>query len=241
MNRCSSPTRSSPSSGSASTTSRVTRWKPRGRGASVISRWSHIGPASYFVPAPRAARSRARTGRRRPRSPGGAAAPWRAELARLRDRLQLGGDRLRRRRRAAARAPERVAAARATPGRPSRRSASATCLSRARSPRGTDRRGRGSARSSPSPPVSAVIWRQHAEVEAFVGSSGAVGAAGPAGAGAQRSSARAPCRSRAWPGGRPSRPRSMPRARCRACRRSWRRSRCGVRRPRRRGSLRVAS
>ena len=41
MNRCSRPTRSSPSSGSAPTTSSVTRWKPRGRGRSSSSRWIH--------------------------------------------------------------------------------------------------------------------------------------------------------------------------------------------------------
>src|SRR4051812_49321897 len=42
MCTCSRPTRSSPSSGSAPVTSSVTRWKPRGRGRSVTSRWVHI-------------------------------------------------------------------------------------------------------------------------------------------------------------------------------------------------------
>ena len=42
---CSSPARISPSSASSPTTSRVTRWKPRGRGWSVMSRCTHIGPA----------------------------------------------------------------------------------------------------------------------------------------------------------------------------------------------------
>ena len=46
MSRCSSPTRSSPISGSAPSTSRVTRWKPRGARPSAISRWSHIGGQS---------------------------------------------------------------------------------------------------------------------------------------------------------------------------------------------------
>src|SRR3954471_23125382 len=43
MKRCAIPTCTSRSSGSADSTSSVTRWKPRGRGRSVISRWSHIG------------------------------------------------------------------------------------------------------------------------------------------------------------------------------------------------------
>src|SRR3954453_20681779 len=42
MSRCSRPTRRPPISGSAPSTSRVTRWKPRGRGSSVSSRWAHI-------------------------------------------------------------------------------------------------------------------------------------------------------------------------------------------------------
>src|SRR3954451_18841745 len=42
--RCSSPTRSRPSSGSSPVTSRVTRWKPRPGGRSSIWRWSHTAP-----------------------------------------------------------------------------------------------------------------------------------------------------------------------------------------------------
>src|SRR5215213_2178944 len=41
MKRCSSPTRSSPSSGSSPVTSRVMRWKPRPGGRRSIWRWSH--------------------------------------------------------------------------------------------------------------------------------------------------------------------------------------------------------
>src|SRR4051812_9708207 len=42
MCRCSRPTVTSPSSGTAATTSRVTRWKPRGRGSRENSRCVHI-------------------------------------------------------------------------------------------------------------------------------------------------------------------------------------------------------
>src|ERR1700710_3204302 len=45
ISRCRSPTSRSPSSGSAPTTSPVTRWMPRGRGSKVIVRCSHIGGA----------------------------------------------------------------------------------------------------------------------------------------------------------------------------------------------------
>src|SRR4051794_7664198 len=41
---CSRPALTSATSGSASATSRVTRWKPRGRGSSVTSREIHIVP-----------------------------------------------------------------------------------------------------------------------------------------------------------------------------------------------------
>ena len=46
------PTRSSPSSGRASTISRVTRWKPRGRGCRAISRWVHIAAPSCQLARP---------------------------------------------------------------------------------------------------------------------------------------------------------------------------------------------
>src|SRR3954453_15297367 len=49
-NRCASPTPTSRSSGTPSTTSSVTRWKPRGRARSWISRWCHIGHAAYEAP-----------------------------------------------------------------------------------------------------------------------------------------------------------------------------------------------
>ena len=95
MNRCSSPTRSSPSSGSSPTTSRVTRKKPRPGGRNEISRWSHIGPRGYFAPsssgsalesadcaASTAVSSRRSSALADPSSPDSA------------DRLQLGRDRL---------------------------------------------------------------------------------------------------------------------------------------------------
>src|SRR3954471_24109664 len=44
MKRCAMPPWTLRSSGSADAISSVTRWKPRGRARSVISRWSHIAP-----------------------------------------------------------------------------------------------------------------------------------------------------------------------------------------------------
>ncbi len=46
MCRWARPIRTSSSSGTPSTTSRVTRWNPRGRGRSSIRRWRHISPGS---------------------------------------------------------------------------------------------------------------------------------------------------------------------------------------------------
>ena len=82
--RWQSPTRSSPSSGSAPSTSRVTRWKPRGRGSRTISRWIHIAAPSCHahVDAPR----RRRTARPRPRAARAGARPWRATRRRARSR-----------------------------------------------------------------------------------------------------------------------------------------------------------
>src|SRR3954451_24841090 len=112
MKRCSSPTRSSPSSGSSPVTSRVTRWNPRPGGRSSIWRWSHTAPRLL------GGRLGQRGGQRglgrvdRGLEPaqqrlGG------AELARLRDGLELGRDGLGAgRAELAARALERVRRAR---------------------------------------------------------------------------------------------------------------------------------
>ena len=86
MNTCSSPTRSSPSSGSASSTSRVTRWKPRGRGSQRdLALEPHGATLVRGSPRRRACRP-ARRGTARPRPPAARAGgrPWPASRRRAR-------------------------------------------------------------------------------------------------------------------------------------------------------------
>ena len=75
MKTCSSPTCSRRSSGSASSTSRVIRWKPRGRGPRVISRWTHM--RAYGIRAARMSTFSPRNGTPSASS----SARWRAPLA----------------------------------------------------------------------------------------------------------------------------------------------------------------